>query len=410
MSDILQEFYGEHRPQSEHGASPYFESFGLEDNPFPPNRKIIAEVLHGQENAFDKFKALARDVLTQGAPKRRAMGVVAGTGGGKTHFLRHCQYKFSRLCQALGRTFAIVEYTAGTLSVLELVRDIYRQCDASCRASAEADFLSALIKALASKGAVADQLLRDIALEDLRNALAGLMSTSQKSAGEGETSIQAYEAHGELFRRWLQGDTLTEAERRRLGVMYRIGSAAVAVRILGQILSLARQLGVVEGVLLCLDEMEAIPAKGARLARAQAFLQDLRYFYDDALKDEQGYSLLLLSASTTTGSRSLLELNYPVYQRLGFEESERVELQRIRGVVEAIRFARDYIQYAHERWRQARGMDARPAKEPHALLSDSAIEDSFREAAAGGADAPQGPLLDVLHRKVEEHRRAEGKK
>jgi hypothetical protein len=406
MSDILQEFYGEHRPKSERGTSPYFENFGLEDNPFPPNRKIIAEVLHGQETAFDKFKALARDVLTAGPPRRRAMGVVAGTGGGKTHFLRHCQYKFGRLCKALGRNFAIVEYTAGTLSLLELVRDIYRQCDAACRASAEADFLSALVKALASKGLMAEQLLQELALEDLRNALSGLLRTSQTSVGEGEANTQAYEAHRELFRRWLQGDTLTETERRRLGVMYRIGSAAVAVRIVGQILSLARRLSVVEGVLLCLDEMEAIPAKGTRLARAQAFLQDLRYFYDDAVKDEQGYSLLLISASTTTGAGSLLELNYPVYQRLGFEESERVELQRIRGVVEAIRFAREYIQYFNERWQQSRGAEVHHPRDPHSLLSDSAIEDSFREAAAGGTDAPQGPLLDVLNRKVETQRRA----
>lgn len=189
-----------------------------------------------------------------------------------------------------------------------------------------------------------------------------------------------------------------------MGVVNRIASATTAVRVLSQLLALGRRLHVLEGVLLCLDEMEAIFSMGARFSLIQAFLQDLRHFYDEASREGQGYSLLIISACTATGAEELRETNYPVFQRLGFVGGERVQLRRIQGVVESIDFAHRYIDSFHERWKRTHP-GKQHLKEPRSLLSNTDIEAAFNEVGERGGGAPQGPLLDALHRKVEEQRR-----
>lgn len=419
MSDILKEFFGSAQVQPEAGANSYFDEFGLPENPFPPNRRIVAEVLYGQQQAYDRFRELARGLLKAPAPQRLAMGVVAGTGGGKTHFLRHCQYKFSELCRALQRPLAVVEYTASTLKVLDLVREIYRQCETTCRQHVGTDFLTALAQALSAPGAAA--ALATLSLEDARSALDQLLKAHR--------SGKDYDVTRELCWRWLRAETLTVAEKRRLAVASRLVSATVAVRTLGQVLDLARRLRVVEGVLLCLDELEALFSMGARFAQVQAFLHDLRYLYDDSVRGSEGYGLLIIAASTGTGLSELRVVNYPVFQRFGFEEGARVELRHIQGVAEAISFAHHYIDYFHGRWQEAHA-GQQPSRRPYEVLSNADIEAAFLKASGGGQappprrvlfppspgptlrvpprigekEAPQGPLLDSLHRKVEEVR------
>jgi hypothetical protein len=157
---------------------------------------------------------------------------------------------------------------------------------------------------------------------------------------------------------------------------------------------------VLEGVLVCMDEVEAIFSMGARFAQIQAFLHELRYFYDDTVRDGDGYSVLLVCASTDTGRDRLRQVNYAVFQRLGFESS--VELQRIQGVAQAIDFTHHYIDHFHRRWQHSHPGES-PRYAPRSLLPNEAIEAAFREASVKGAsEAPQGPLLDALHRKAEE--------
>jgi len=409
MTDILGEFFGGQPPPSGQNPPEYYEQFGLGENPFPPNRKIIAEVLYGQDEAFDLFKGRVRDVLAgREEPRLRALGVVAGSGGGKTHFLRHCEYKFRELSRALRRPYAIVEHAAGSLNVFELVQDVYRQCDMACRERQEEDFLTALAGALGSEGQNEDYLLEQVVLEDVQNALRMLRRAARGIQGadgdDADEAIQNYEFCREAFRRWMHGDALTPSEKRSLGVMNRVASATAAVRVLSQLLALGRRVRVLDGVLLCLDEMEAIFSMGARFSHVQAFLQDLRHFYDEASREGQSYSLLIISACTTTGAAELRETNYPVFQRLGFVEGERVQLRRIQGVVESIDFAHRYIDYFHERWKHAHP-SRQPPKEPHSLLGNADIEAAFNEVGERGGGAPQGPLLDALHRKVEDQRR-----
>jgi hypothetical protein len=410
MTGILNEFFGDQQPPARLSIPSYFDAFGLCENPFPPNRKIIAEVLYGQDEAFEQFKIRVRNVFVDGKePRLRALGLVAGTGGGKTHFLRHCEYKFRELSRALGRPFAIVEYSAGSMSVLELVQDIYRQCDEVCREQGAEDFLSALVSALWNEGErEAERLLGQVAIDDVKAAVSALRRALRDIQGaEGDTEEKAnkyYELCRESFRRWMHGDALTAVEKRLLGVMGRVGSATAAVRVLSHLLALGQRLNVLGGVLLCLDELEALFARGARFAQVQAFLEDLRHLYDEASRERQNYSLLIVSTCSSTGATELLNTNFPVFQRLGFVESERVQLRRIQGVVESINFAHQYIIYFHGRWKDL-NPGRQPQREPRSLLSNADIEAAFNDASDRSGSSPQGALLDALHRKVEEQRR-----
>jgi hypothetical protein len=126
----------------------------------------------------------------------------------------------------------------------------------------------------------------------------------------------------------------------------------MAIRILGELLTFARQIEIFEGVVLSIDELEALFTSGISNAKIQSFLQDLRYFFDDAVKATMGYSLLVITASTQTGTVSLREVNYPLYQRLGLEGESRAQLQPILDVDDARAFSNVYIEFEYARARQ----------------------------------------------------------
>jgi hypothetical protein len=124
----LAQLIGEPTPQEAEGVDPFFASYGLGRNPFPPSRTIIPQILYNQEDGVNKFAARVKDLI-QSEPQRRSLGIVGGTGGGKTHFLRYCQELMSNFAKDTGRYFIVVEFPAGTGSVLQLVREIFRRAD-----------------------------------------------------------------------------------------------------------------------------------------------------------------------------------------------------------------------------------------------------------------------------------------
>ncbi|MBI4330836.1 MAG: hypothetical protein HY673_06120, partial [Chloroflexi bacterium] len=129
-------------------GDPFFDRYGLLKNPFPPSRTIIPEILYDQDEAWDRFARLIQEVLGD-TPERRAMGILGGTGGGKTHFLRHCRWQLESFCQETSRRFAFVEFQAGSGKVQDLVREAFRAADVLCQKTGEVDFITALVRTLA---------------------------------------------------------------------------------------------------------------------------------------------------------------------------------------------------------------------------------------------------------------------
>ncbi|MER9677829.1 hypothetical protein NKJ23_00550 [Mesorhizobium sp. M0184] len=399
----LAELLGETPDQKDH-EDPFYARFGFTRNPFPAARTIIEEVLYNQVDARDRFVGLVREVLAED-PQRRAMGVQGGTGGGKTHFLRHCQYMMREFRRTSGRPFAVVEILAGSSSASHLVREVLREADEAAKLSGEYDLLTAIVRSCEDAAE-----FDDLKQGELRNVLQLLFKASRPGfVPPDRDGRMSFEPLRDLAKKWLGGAALSNTEKRHLGVFARLGSAAMMTRNMTELLSFARSKGIVFGVMLCLDEVETLFSGGYSASKIQGYLQDLRYLFDEAIRSNEGYSLLMLSASTPQGAANLRNYNYPLFQRLGFEEGSRADLAAISDALEVKGIAELYVSYERER-------AALKAGRFPAILSDEDFEDAYRTAATTDRSvAPthvrrvnQGQLLQALHQIVEKKREAAG--
>jgi hypothetical protein len=396
----LAELLGQQIPQINQEDT-FLASYGFKRNPFPAARTIIEDVLYNQVAARDRFVGLVREVLSD-SPERRAVGVIGGTGGGKTHFLRHCQYLMRSFREAAPRPIVVVEVLAGSCSAIQLVREIYREADEAAKIGGEYDLITAVVRSVENE---AD--FSSVKQTELINVLQLLHRAMQKGfVPPDRDGKMNFEPLRDLAKKWLAGATLTNTEKRYLGVFSRLSSAAIMTRLLTEILTLARQKQIVDGVMLCLDEVETLFSGGLSTAKIQSFLQDLRYFFDESVKGQEGYSLLVLSGSTPNGAANLRNYNYPLYQRLGFEESSQAVLVPISSREEAKAMAQEYINYELKRSK------LKP-KLPN-IINDEDIEEAYKSAAGERSGQAaliqrvnQGQLLQALHQIVENKRESQ---
>ncbi|MBI4914576.1 MAG: hypothetical protein HY825_01900 [Acidobacteria bacterium] len=388
----------------------FFARHGLERNPFPPARTIWHEVLYDQDEAIERL-AGAIEAVTTDVTARRSIAIFGGTGVGKTHFMRHAQSEFKTHCKDRGHSFATVEFQAGSGRMQDLVRAAFEAADVACKNDGQTDFGTALVDKLVAQGDQTDAWLQKVQLVDLRQALAALVAARRPTYVPSDRLQRFdFDALRDLFRRWLHGASLNPTERKYLPVFGRISTGSMAVRLITELLTLARELSILHGMMLCVDEIETLFAGALKTLQVQGFLQDLRYLFDESSKGERGYALLLLSGSTPAGADFLREVNYPVYQRLGFEEPSRIVLKPISGAIDAKSFALEYVRHEHARW-QAKAGGKKAALPPASILSDTEIQQAFQEAAASAklalsaqVQVSQAPLLEALYRRVEAKR------
>jgi hypothetical protein len=372
----------------------FLASYALLRNPFPPARTIYPEVIYDQQSALEKFALGMKSILT-GTLERRAMAVIGGTGGGKSHFLRHCQYHIDQL----RRQLLTVEFLAGTSSAMNLVREILRGADDLAKKEGEQDFLSAVVNRIDS-----DEDLGPVRQSDLRSCLRTLVDAS----ASGFVPRDMYgrytsEVLREVARRWLTGGTLSQTERNQLRVSGRLATASLMIRIMSELFALARHKGLLQGVVLCLDEVEALFTSGVSTAKIQAFLQDVRYLFDEAVGKDSGYSLMVVSASTATGIANLRDFNYPLFQRLGFESEAREQLHQVSGVGEARAFANVYLDFERGRFLVKHKGSKVPIEQTHSLITEGELSAALFGSGPQqqSSTSSQARLLEELHKIVE---------
>lgn len=394
MTSILGGLLQDVAHQREEGGA-FLARYGMLRNPFPPARTIYPEVIYNQEKAVrifaDGVKAIiGRDVA------RRTMAVLGGTGQGKSHFQRHCQYEVNRLRLPI----VSVEFLAGTSSAANLVREIFRAADDHLRDLGEQDILSAVTSRVVSEE------LGPVRQTDLKNALLTLVR-SQSSGFQPQDMHKRFtpEVLLDTCRRWIVGETLSQTEKRYLHVSSRLATASLMIRVMTELFALARQQGFFKGVMLCLDEVEALFFSGVSASRIQAFLQDLRYLFDEANGQNSGYSLLVVAGSTLRGAQDLREYNYPLFQRLGFETEARIQLHEVKDLDEARRFAEVYIEFERERFNSGTKNKV-TAERARSLITDEELKFAFLGDPKAGDTRNQARLLEGLHRIVEAKRTA----
>jgi hypothetical protein len=350
----------------------FLASYGMRRNPFPPARTIYPEVIYNQEEAIQKFASGVMDISGDHIA-RRSLAVLGGTGQGKSHFQRHCQYEVRKSDLPI----VTVEFLAGTGSAVVLVKEIFRAADEHVKLVGEHDLLSAIVSR------VENNELGPVRQIDLRNALLKLVEAS----APGYTPKDQYQRYDfaallDVCRRWIVGSLM--------------------IRVMTELFALARQQGLFRGVMICLDEVEAIFSSGVPVARVQSFLQDVRYLFDEAVGQNSGYSLMIVSGSTGRGADNLRNFNYPLFQRLGFEAEARANLHQVKDLDQARKFADVYLEHELEEFKA----------ETHTQISlDRAraliTEDDLKRAFFGPSGAPssdernQARLLEELHRIVE---------
>lgn len=374
-------------------GSNFLAQFGMRRNPFPPARTIYPEVIYNQVEALRLFAEGVKGVLSD-TPARRTLALLGGTGQGKSHFLRHCQYEVKRANIPL----VTVEFLAGTSSAVVLVRDIYRAVDEHLKANGETDLLSAVVSRLE------DNNFGPVRQTDLKSALATLRQASQpNSQPAGLHGQYTAEVLRDVCWRWLQGETLTQTERRYLHVSGRLSTASLMARVMTELFALARLQKHFQGIMICLDEVEAVFFSGVPVRRIQAFLQDMRYMFDEAVGQTSGYSLLILAGSTPRGATDLREYNYPLFQRLGFETEARISLHEVDTLDEARHFAEVYVRFELEEFNRERSANVAFEK-ARQLITEEDLERAFygRNKAPSADVRNQARLLAELHRIVEE--------
>ncbi len=398
---------GSRRRRERPRGDDFFYTYGLTKNPFPPARTIIPEVMYNQEPALRKFATAIESVADLDAASRRSLAVLGGSGSGKTHFLRHCQFLFDDYIKNdIDCSFVIIEFQAGTSSSSSLVRDILRRADEVCARQGEYDFVTAIINSEPKK-----KQIGAIKLPDLRNAVECLLRASEPSfVPKDKDGKFNFEHLRDVMRKWITGGTLTPAERENLNVSSRLATSSIMIRVMTELFSFARSQDVIHGVLICLDELEALFASGVSTAKIQSFLQDVRYLFDESLKENNGYSLFIISASSQKGASDLRDYNYPLFQRLGFEEDSREELQPVRGYIEARNFANVYIDHERDIFEKDDSGMKSVRYASRSIVSDEDIMSALKRASPKRLTLTREPpvsqaqLLEALHSIVEEKR------
>jgi BREX system ATP-binding protein BrxC/D len=380
---------------AEERRNEFLAGYGMLRNPFPPARTIYPEVIYNQEQAVTKF-ATGVGAIIGDEIARRSLAVLGGTGQGKSHFQRHCQYEV----QSSNLPIVTVEFLAGTGSSQVLVREIYRAADEYVKRDGFLDLLSAVLSR------AEDGKLGPVRQSDLRAALLKLIEASRDGYVPQDMNRRFdFPTLLDVCRRWVVGETLTQTEKRYLRVSGRLSSGSLIIRVMTELFALAREQGLFRGVMLCLDEVEAVFSSGVSTSRIQAFLQDLRYLFDEARGQTSGYSLLVVSGSTGAGANSLSNYNYPLFQRLGFEGEARVALHQVSDLEEARRFADVYLEHEHGRFTKVNGPGPGLAR-ARSLIDDDDLRHAFfgPDLVQTADQRNQARLLEELHRIVEAKR------
>jgi hypothetical protein len=278
-----------------------------------------------------------------------------------------------------------------------------RRADEACKDRGEYDLIAAVVRQMSSSD---DQ--GPVRQTDLKNVLSRLyLSTQPRFSPPDRDGMMRFDGLREIAKKWIAGATLTQTERRYLGVFARLGTASIMTRVVTELFAFAHSKNILGGALVCIDEVEALFSGQSSSGKTQAFLQDLRYLFDESVRAEAGYSVMIISASTATGATSLSDFNYPLYQRLGFEGQQRVVLEPIRTLDEVRQFAQVYIDYEKGR------SDVSGTGNLNEFLTNADYEEAFATAASATRDVSlrsqgsvnQAQLLEALHRIVEAKRR-----
>lgn len=295
--------------------NPYV-TFGFFKNPFPTNARESYKICYNQDDVKKIFINKLRSFITDQNIETLIIGAEHRVG--KTNFLLHYYHKLKHISlDVRDKTFKyayIRDYGDNFLVIHK----------ALIMALGENFFLDLLNKLNDKKA-----MLNELSDTDFKKGLLSCFS-SRTFAGFDPNKIS-------LFLEWFEGIKCTQRELKELGVFSNITTSSLAIRYLRDLIQISRSLGIMNGLMIFMDEFELIFGESVSRAKRDKYLQDLR-----SLIDEIQVGIFIVSAITPT---ALVELSKN-YQALKARFGDSISLSPIRNVDEAQAYAEEYINSA----------------------------------------------------------------
>ena len=387
LDGLLEEFSKE-RPKN-----PYAE-FSLLSNPFPTLGQFYG-ICVDQVSVKEEFARKLRDFYLDS--QSQIMTILGSTGAGKTNLLRSLERALRRKQEPSTETKAItdlftvfVEQPQG--SYLEIHRQIISQLGAM--------FFTEFFAAVRQRKIDLSKLPAELSgtNPELMQALVYIAQRYSEQLplqnASGEISFLSGSQSHRILGNWLQGVKLTAAEKKELGsVSAEIGkSSTVAIKFLSDLVKIFLHAQLFKGLIIFLDEFEEVFSGLSPTSQAQ-YAQDLRNLFDS---HPQG--VVFVVATAPIGER-LQQISPALQRRLG----AGVQIDPIADEISALEYARAYIQWGRDMFKEKMNNDAHllkdfpDADQPYHPLTETEVREVYKGLKASSPEVVPGDLLPALN-------------
>jgi len=356
-----------------------YEKFGYLDNPFPTKSYPIWKRFYDQEAVKEAFEDQVLDYIG-GEQKNTTFFLLGGNRVGKTHFLKHHFLELENVFRNKKVPyFPSIFIKAPPGEFLQNYRDIILEINRHYEEISGEEFFLQFLKRVQEKQNIVGKMPKD----DLWRVLNKLCS--------GRLPISTGDFWGlyPIFMKWLEGTTLENNEKQKIGVFSPLKTSATCISVLKRIIGIGRDEGIIKGLVVFLDEFEVL-WQVTRVEKRARYLQDLREFID-----EISHGLLFVVAMTEDAEHNLEEEYPALYHRLSSPNVPHI-LKPIKGTEDAWGYANYFLEKARKEFEEGENISP---KDEHIISKAEVIE--ALERVSPELKSAQGDFFDALHELVE---------
>lgn len=368
--------------------SPY-EKFGYLDNPFPTKTYPLWQRFHNQEEVKSAFEEQLLRYIS-GDQKNSTFFLLGGNRVGKTHFLKHHYLALEDIFRKREiYHFPPIFIAAPPSDFLQNYRDIILQLNRHYEDITKEEFFLQFSNLIKNQDDLIGKMLKD----DLWRAFRKLQQTAKRTSLIPREDFVGGVLGGvyPIFLKWLEGVTLEQREKRILGISSPLKTSSSSIYVLSQIIQMGRELELIKGLIVFLDEFEVLWPT-VRAERRARYLQDLRHFID-----EIPHGLFLVVAMTDDTEASLREEYRALHGRLSSPTAPYI-LRPIHGTDDAWGYAEYFLEEARKVFEDTRGSSF----QGNHIISRAEVIETLEKVSKEQLIAFQGDFFDALHELVEE--------
>ncbi len=303
-----------------------YEKYYLLENPFPGYGETDFDVCADQETTKREFV----DILKEFSSEAKRLRINGKNGAGKTNILRY----FEKLTNEARRS-----------GLVKNLHPIYVQAPGESYFDIHGQIVDKLSEFfLGDMLAILKQTPKkiDTLSSEIRQA-SELLEAIKALVKGGNTLFTIYDERQEdAFIRWLKGQKLLVADKKLLThdgtPSSDITSPSLAMRFLGGLLTVLKELDLCDGIVLLFDEFEEI-FEGLPRSRQSRYAQDLRHFFD-TLKESVFFVIATVPEPKDLGQYPAIE------RRLG----NTVDLQPIDNPELALAYVSNYMDNGRDKY------------------------------------------------------------